>query len=59
MNNARYDDMRLLSKNAVHVLRDHVLHERWHIRCVDGFDQTRGEMIAHEILREYLESEQY
>lgn len=27
-------------------------------RRVDGFDQARGEMIAHEILREYLESEQ-
>jgi hypothetical protein len=33
------DDMRLLSKNAVHVLLD--------------------QMIAHVILREFLESEQY
>ena len=43
-----YDDMRLLSKNAVHVLRDHCPAREVALRRVDEFDQTRGEIIVHE-----------
>ena len=54
-----YDDMRLLSKNAVHVLRDHcpAREVAYHGTSMSSI-RREVKMISHEIFRENLESAQ-